>query len=145
MATQEIRLDFNEEIYVPNNIPQNVSLPCLRVFKLRSVAQMNLAALYTYCRALGINLCDCGAPAATIDSRIDKPSRLMMGLSHLQPQALPLRHNRKLGSYVNFIRHWPLLHDMHAGLCYVLSWSQAFNLSPIALSVHYPGLDGEIL
>ena len=115
MATQEIRLDFP---------------PYLRVFKLRSVAQMNLAALCTYHRALGINLCDRGAPAATIDSRIDKPSRLMMGLSHLQPQALPLRHNRKLGSYVNFIRHWPLLRDTHTGLSYVLSWSQAFTSVP---------------
>ena len=66
---------------------------------------MNLAALCTYHRALGINLCDRGAPAATIDSRIDKPSRLMMGLSHLQPQALPLRHNRKLGSALTSISY----------------------------------------
>lgn len=128
-AIQEIILDFNEEIYNPNNIAQNVSLPYLRVFKLCRVpcpAQMNLPLLSVHAPMLHtfhldstaaalwlLTFCDRGAPTAIVDFRVDKPTGLVMNLSHLQPFLCDTIEIFALTSISYDLG--PLLRGIHAG------------------------------
>lgn len=126
---QEIMLDFNEELHIPDYNTRNISLPYLRVFKLRGVPcpmQTNFPSLSVHAPMLHtfhldsttaafwlLTFCDPSAPAAIVDFRVDQPTGPIMTLSHLQPFLCDTIESFALTSVSYDLG--PLLRDIHAG------------------------------
>ena len=128
---EEIILDFKETLCNPNGShinPSNVSLPSLRVFKLRHVpcpTRMSLPTLSVHAPKLHTFhldstsatlwlsvFSDHDVPYAIVDFRVDQPNGLGMGLSHLQPFLCDTIESFALTSVSHDLG--PLLKDIHA-------------------------------
>ena len=130
---EEIVLDFTEEFLTPYEVhitPPDFSLPSLRVFKLRHVpcpTEMGLPTIRFYAPMLHtfhldstsaalwlLAFSDCGAPAALVDFRVDRPSGSAVNLSHLRPFLCDTIEHFALASISHELG--PLLRDIEAGL-----------------------------
>ena len=133
-AIEEIILDFKDEIFDPkgNSITRSdISLPKLRVFKLRHVypfpTEMSIPAVRIHAPMLHTFHLDStpaahwlsgfairGAPATLVDFRVDRPNGPTMSLHHLTPFLCDTIESFALTSVSHELR--PLLSDIEAGL-----------------------------
>jgi len=130
-SIQEIILlnDGIDNPYISFNTRSSISLPSLRVFKLRCVpypTQTSLPTLRIHAPMLHtfhlestsaalwlLAFGERGAPAAIVDFRIDQPNGPAMSLSHLQPFLCDTIESFALTSVSHDLG--PFLSDIHAG------------------------------
>jgi len=130
---EEIILDFKDEFFGQDESQithTDISLPSLRVFKLRHVLCPTAMGLPTvgFCAPMLrtfhlestsatlwlLAFSDHGAPAAPVDFRVDQPNGLAVELSHLQPFLCDTIESFALTSISHELD--PLLSDIEAGL-----------------------------
>jgi len=132
-AIEEIILDFKEELFDQYDsyiARSDIYLPTLRVFKLRHVpcpTEMSVPAVIIHAPMLHTFHLDstsathwlfafkiCGAPAALVDFRVDRPNGPALSIDHLTPFLCDTIESFALTSVSRELR--PLLGDIESGL-----------------------------
>ena len=132
-AIEEIILDFKDEIFdqkASNVTRSDISLPNLRVFKLRHVSrptEISVPAIMIHAPKLQtfhlestsaaywlVAFAIRGAPATLVDFRVDRPNGPAVCLHHLTPFLSDTIESFALTSVSHDLR--PLLSDIEAGL-----------------------------
>jgi hypothetical protein len=130
IAIEEIILDFIQKIEpsVSHSTLSNISLPSLRIFKLRHVPCPNHRGLPTFrihapklhtfhldstsAAYWLLAFSDGGAPATIVDFRVHQPNGPVVTLSHIQPFLCDTIESFALTSVSHDLG--PLLRDLHA-------------------------------